>query len=134
MRHHIAIAETIPPVCLTDFDKVQKHSNALPPAHKPSRIDSFLDFDDYLAEQCKDPEYKKRFERGMLIIDIAYMVASTRKKLGLTQAELAAKAQTTQPVIARLEGGRSRRMPSLDLLAKIANAMGMELKIGLGKG
>ena len=132
MRHHIATVETIPPVCITsDFDKLEQ-SKALP-VRKHSYISS-VTIDDIIAEHCQDPEFKELYERGMLIIDIAYMVASTRKKIGLTQAELALKAQTTQPVIARLEGGRSRRMPSLDLLAKIANAMGMELKIGFGKG
>jgi ribosome-binding protein aMBF1 (putative translation factor) len=112
-----------------DFGKVSKKSNVLS-VHKSSRIDSFLDFDDYLAEKCKDPEYKRLFDREFLILDLANIVARARKRLALTQSELALKAQTTQPVIARLEGGRSRRMPSLDLLAKIAAALGCKLKIG----
>ena len=129
MRHHIIETEIMLPVCvvpaLSDLHRIKKMSD-----RKLSRIDAFITIDEIVVERCKDPEFKVLFERKSLILEIAQMVVDTRKKLGLTQAELAVKAQTTQPVIARLEGGRSRRMPSLDLLAKIAYAMGVELKIG----
>ena len=132
MRHHIATVEHISPVCimpvLTEMHGAKKVS-----IRKPSRIDTFMTIEEFVEEQCRDPEFKKLFDRDMLILNIAQMVVDARKKLGLTQAELALKAQTTQPVIARLEGGRSRRMPSLDLLAKVANAMELKLKIGLKK-
>jgi transcriptional regulator with XRE-family HTH domain len=47
----------------------------------------------------------------------------------LTQLELAQKAYTTQPVIARLERGSDSRIPSLELLGRIAHALGKEIVI-----
>ena len=46
----------------------------------------------------------------------------------LTQAQLAARAGTTQAVIARIEGGRSFTA-SLDLLDRIARALGGRLSV-----
>jgi transcriptional regulator with XRE-family HTH domain len=54
-----------------------------------------------------------------------------RKQTKLTQAELAKKAETTQAVVARLEGGTDRRIPSLLLLTKLAHAANAKLKISI---
>ena len=42
---------------------------------------------------------------------------------------MAEKSQTTQQVIARIEGGKDQRVPSLELLKRIAHAAGKHLKI-----
>jgi len=52
----------------------------------------------------------------------------------LTQSELAQKAHTTQPVIARLERGSDFRIPSLELLGRIAYALGKEIVIDFKTG
>nr|WP_275941994.1 helix-turn-helix transcriptional regulator [Nocardia cerradoensis] len=48
----------------------------------------------------------------------------------MTQTELARRMGTTQPTIARIEGGG--RMPTLDMLERLATAVGQRLDISLG--
>ncbi|MGH7793612.1 MAG: helix-turn-helix domain-containing protein [Candidatus Binatia bacterium] len=54
---------------------------------------------------------------------MARLVRDARSKEGLTQAQLAEKARSSQVVIARLESGTDGRVPSLDLLERIASAL-----------
>lgn len=50
-----------------------------------------------------------------------------RQAAGLTQQQLADRARTTQPVIARLE--RGARIPTLRTLEKLARALGQDLHL-----
>jgi predicted transcriptional regulator len=84
---------------------------------------------DIINEQCKDEEFAKHFEREMLINEIAKMIIQLRQQAKLTQQQLAEKAGTTQPVVARLESGTDHRMPSLELLTRLATAANAKLKI-----
>ena len=78
----------------------------------------------YVAEQrAKSPAFATAFDQ----LELAQRLRDLREEHGLTQAELAKRAQTTQPVIARMESGRV--VPRLDLLKKVAVAMGLALKI-----
>jgi ribosome-binding protein aMBF1 (putative translation factor) len=52
-----------------------------------------------------------------------------RLRKGLTQAELAEKIGTRQPVISRLERGEGN--PSLDTLQRIAGALDVSLSVSL---
>ena len=80
-----------------------------------------------------DPEFVMLFQEERARSDLALAVAKARQAVGLTQAELAEKVETTQSAIARLESGRDRRMPSLPLLARIAAATGRRLVVGFEK-
>ena len=71
-----------------------------------------------VARRAGDRHAKEAFE-------IAARVRKARERLGLTQAELAARIGSTQPAIARLEAGGVT--PSLDTLHRIAEALGLEL-------
>jgi predicted transcriptional regulator len=84
-------------------------------------------------EQKKDPKFAEHYQREVLINEISKMVIKLRNAAHLTQAELADKAGTTQPVIARLESGIDTRIPSLALLARIATASHAKLHIGFDK-
>ena len=53
-----------------------------------------------------------------------------RRSAGLTQTELAAKAGTTQAAISKIETGRV--LPGLELLERIARAVGRPVTITLG--
>ena len=55
------------------------------------------------------------------------LVTTLRQNAGLTQAELARRAGTSQPAIARLEAGESS--PSLATLDRLARAANCELDI-----
>lgn len=55
------------------------------------------------------------------------MIRQVRKKAGLSQAELAARAGVTQTVISVYESGR--RQPSIPALARLVEAAGFELTL-----
>ena len=81
----------------------------------------------------KDPKFADQYQRELLINEISKMIIKLRSDAHLTQSELAEKAGTTQPVIARLESGTDTRIPSLNLLARIASASHARLHIGFDK-
>src|SRR5260364_100083 len=64
---------------------------------------------DVIEEECQDAEFKQHFQRELLINEIAKLILQLRQRATLTQKELAYKAKTTQPVIARLEKGSDSR-------------------------
>jgi transcriptional regulator with XRE-family HTH domain len=84
---------------------------------------------DAIIKESKDQEFLRHFQREMLINQIAKMITQVRQKAKLTQQELADKAGTTQPVVARLESGSDERIPSLELLTRLAAAANAKLKI-----
>jgi predicted transcriptional regulator len=90
-----------------------------------------ITLNDVIEENLKDPEFAKHYRREQIINSIAKMIHDIRKRTGMTQSQLAKKVQTTQPVIARLESGRDSRIPSLELLMRIADAAGAKLDIRL---
>lgn len=82
-------------------------------------------FEDWEAEQMRDPEFREAAEA----LEPAYQVARLRMLRGLTQKELAKLVGTRQPSIARLESGKSE--PRLSFLRKVAKALGARLEIEL---
>jgi DNA-binding XRE family transcriptional regulator len=82
-----------------------------------------LDFDDWLAEELKNSEFRRAYEA----LEPAYQVARLRLRQGLSQRELAERAGTQQPHIARLESGRGT--PSLSFLRRVVQAMGGSVQI-----
>src|ERR1700681_3254846 len=75
----------------------------------------------------KEPKYRKAYEALEEEFVLASAVIDVRNRAGLTQEELARKMGTTQPVVARLESGRSR--PSMRTLERVADATGSRLLI-----
>ncbi len=84
-----------------------------------------------IQNECKDPTFNEHFQRELLINEIAKMVIELRHNAKLTQHALADRAGTTQPVIARLESGNNSRVPSLELLTRLASATHTHLRIVL---
>lgn len=75
----------------------------------------------------QDPEYRDAYEQMKPEFDLARAMIEARTQAGLTQDQLAERMQTTQSVIARLEGGHVR--PSTRTLERYAQATGTRLKI-----
>lgn len=65
-------------------------------------------------------------------LGLARRLRNLRVELGLTQVELAERAKSHQSAIARLESGRV--VPDLNLLARVARAMGLSLRIEFERG
>jgi transcriptional regulator with XRE-family HTH domain len=78
----------------------------------------------------KNPEVRFHYEQEKAKSKIAMAVKTARLKACLTQTKLAEKVGTTQSVIARLESGSDKRIPTLPFLAQIAIACHGSLEIG----
>ncbi len=78
----------------------------------------------------KDKDIQIHFEEEKSKTEIAHAVRTARLRAGLTQSELSKLIGTTQSVIARLEGGTDKRVPSIPLLARIAAACGAHFEFG----
>ena len=85
--------------------------------------------DEVIESQLSDSGFSREFEKQKIISQIAQKAYQLRIGSGLTQKAMAEKSQTTQQVIARIESGRDQRVPSLELLNRIAHAAGKHLKI-----
>ncbi|MDO4297588.1 MAG: helix-turn-helix transcriptional regulator [Lachnospiraceae bacterium] len=64
--------------------------------------------------------------------DVIEQYIRCRKALGITQAELARRAGVPRSNITRFESGSYN--PSLEMMVRIAAALGMKLQIGLVEG
>ena len=76
-------------------------------------------------EWMKDPEYRRAYEELEPEFQIARALIDARVKKKMTQAEIARKAGTKQPVISRLEGAQGS--PSLSLIKRIAEVLDVRL-------
>jgi HTH-type transcriptional regulator / antitoxin HipB len=68
-----------------------------------------------------------RYERARTAIMVGSAVRVARRRAGVSQSELARRAKTSQPAIARLEKGQVS--PTVISLDRIARALGSELVI-----
>ena len=84
-------------------------------------------FDDFLAEQLKNPEFKKEWDRSEPAYQAQRALIRSRIDAKMSQRQLAKKAKTTQAVISRIEN--MTVSPSIGLLQKIAEAFGKNLEI-----
>jgi ribosome-binding protein aMBF1 (putative translation factor) len=75
----------------------------------------------------KDPEYRREYEALEEEFALASAIIEARSRAGLTQEELAARMETSQSAIARLESGRM--IPSGRTLKRFAKATGTRLRI-----
>lgn len=85
------------------------------------------DFQDYLNEQLKDPEFKKYYDEFGKQLEIAYQLLQLRKKKGMSQYEVAKKLGTSQGNIARIESGNQNF--TVKMLMKFAKVYKRNLKI-----
>ncbi|MEE0510101.1 MAG: helix-turn-helix transcriptional regulator [Peptococcaceae bacterium] len=81
----------------------------------------------YLQEQLQDPEFAKEYEAIQPEMDIIKAIVEARTSQHLTQKELAERTGINQADISKLENGT--RNPSINLLKRLADGMGMTLKI-----
>ena len=84
-------------------------------------------FNDFVAEQKKNPEFKKEYDALEPEFSIVQAMLDARKASGLTQKELADKTGIAQGDISKLENGSAN--PALKTLQRLAAGMGMQLKL-----
>ena len=67
----------------------------------------------------------------MLVDSFGRLIKDRRKELGITQPHLAELAQVSTNTLYLLERGKAN--PSIEILAKIAEVLGLELKLEVKK-
>jgi DNA-binding XRE family transcriptional regulator len=85
------------------------------------------DWDEFLKKQKQDPELALAFQVEYDRLQLARQVKALRGAHDLSQEKLAELVGTKQPAIARLEAGNA--LPRLDLLERIAHALGAHLDV-----
>ena len=84
-------------------------------------------FDDTLNEQLEDIKFRKEYEDIQPEMDVIRAIVDARTAQNLTQKELSKRTGINQADISKLENGT--RNPTVSLLKRLAEGMGMELRI-----
>ena len=84
-------------------------------------------FNEMLDKQMQDNEFRKEYEAIQPEMDVIRALVDARNSQNLTQKELAERTGINQADISKIENGT--RNPSLNLLKRLADGMGMVLKI-----
>lgn len=87
-----------------------------------------ISFEVLANEWRKDPEFKAEYDALEEEFALAGALIRARAAADMSQHDLAVHMGTSQPAVARLEGGKSN--PSLATLRRYAAAVGAKLVIG----
>ena len=82
---------------------------------------------DYKKKKMQDPEFVKAYEEIQPEMNVIRAMIEARTSLNLTQKELSERTGIAQTEISRLENGT--RNPSIKLLQRLAEGMGMVLNV-----
>ena len=84
-------------------------------------------YKDFLNEQLQNKNFKKEYDALEAEFSIIQAILDARKASGLTQKDLADRTGIAQADISKLENGNAN--PSLKTLQRLADGMGMKLKL-----
>ena len=82
---------------------------------------------EYKNQRMQEPEFVQEYESLQPEMNVIRAIIDARISQNLTQKELSEKTGIAQTEISRLENGS--RNPSVRLLQRLADGMGMELNI-----
>ncbi len=81
----------------------------------------------YKQKVLQNPEVKAEYDALQPEYDIIQAMIDARIKQNMTQKDLSARTGITQADISRIENGT--RNPSLNMVKKLAQGLGMQLKL-----
>ena len=84
-------------------------------------------YKEYKKRALQNPQIKAEYDALQLEYDIIQAMIDARVQQNMTQKDLAAKTGITQADISRIENGT--RNPSLGMVKKLAQGLGMQLKL-----
>jgi DNA-binding XRE family transcriptional regulator len=88
------------------------------------------DLEDYIAERARrNPEFPALVDAHLERRRLQRALAAKRQELGLTQAEVAARMETSQSAVARIEAGEVDA--KMSTLQRYAIAIGHEIEFSL---
>ena len=81
------------------------------------------------GDYLDDPEIRAGYEEAKRAVVIGAMVRDLRLAAGLSQTELAHRADLTQPALSRLENGGG--LPTITVLDRLAHALNATLNVSI---
>lgn len=84
-------------------------------------------FDDYLNEQLKNPEFREEYDALEPEFSIIQSMIDARRETGITQKQLSERTGISQSDISKFERGGGN--PSIRTLRRSAAGLGMRVKI-----
>ncbi|MBU1092405.1 helix-turn-helix transcriptional regulator, partial [Patescibacteria group bacterium] len=81
----------------------------------------------FITKLRKDKEFQKLYDIEKKKLDIAIALSKARARKGLTQKEVAKRAQVTWETISAIENGRANS--NIETLSKIFAAVGKKLNL-----
>ena len=94
---------------------------------KKGSVKMSKNFRESLKEQMENEEFKQEWDKTELEYQIIKAIITAREEKNITQKELAEMTGITQNDISKLENGSAN--PSLQTLKKLANGLGMAIKL-----
>jgi len=88
-----------------------------------------ITLEEHKKELLKNPEFKREREKLEPEFELARQIIKLRIRQKMSQAELAKKAHTAQPVISRIESGDAN--PRLETIGRISKALGKKVSLRL---
>lgn len=85
------------------------------------------DWESIKSRRMAEPEARRGYEQARFAFELGERIRTLREDHGVSQSQLAKRIGSTQPSIARLEGGGVT--PSLETLDRIASALGLDLVV-----
>lgn len=86
-----------------------------------------------LSRELKKTEFRIIFDEHRFYLQVAHLISELRAKSGMSQTDLAKKANISQPMIARLEKGDRNRTPTFETIFKILKVLGYSMSINIQK-
>jgi DNA-binding XRE family transcriptional regulator len=97
-----------------------------------TKLSESITGDQLIAKDLRDAEVAAELARTAVANQLAILVIQYRVEHGLTQTALARLLGIKQPSVARLEAGDHE--PSVATLARLANKLGITLRLDLSPG
>lgn len=77
-----------------------------------------------LENEMRNADFNSNFNQTKKEYELIEQIVVMRKKLNITQAELATKTKVSQQAISRLE--KEKHIPNMDTLLKIIDGLGLK--------
>ena len=99
--------------------------------HSDKKGNKYYAWSDVKMELMRDPAFRKVYEAQKPKYDLIRAILDARIKRGITQAQIAKRAGTTQSAIARFESGAGN--PTLDFMQRVSAAVGARLEVKISR-
>ena len=83
-------------------------------------------FRKHLEELRDNPEFEEHYQEELKLLNLSMKIHDAREERGLSQIEVAAKAQVTQQQLSKIENGINCNMLTF---LKVCHALDLNLKV-----